>query len=122
MQLSWNEALEQLRWGSDGLLPVTTVDHDSGTVLMAAWVNKEALCETFKRKQAVYWSRSRDELWHKGATSGNVQHIKRYVLTAMATFCYTSLRLPDQLAILDGHPVLVGTCRQSMASHATDLL
>lgn len=65
----------QLRWNADGLVPVVTQDLASGRVLTLAWMNREALRETFRRGQAVYWSRSRGKLWHKGEESGHVQRV-----------------------------------------------
>jgi phosphoribosyl-AMP cyclohydrolase / phosphoribosyl-ATP pyrophosphohydrolase len=56
---------------ASGLLPVVVQDADDGTVLMLAWANAEALAATERTGEAHFWSRSRDELWHKGATSGN---------------------------------------------------
>lgn len=75
MSLPWEETLERLCWDAKGLIPVTTVDVDTGIVLMAAWVNKEALVKTFESQLATYWSRSRNELWTKGESSGHVQHL-----------------------------------------------
>jgi phosphoribosyl-ATP pyrophosphohydrolase/phosphoribosyl-AMP cyclohydrolase len=57
--------------GVSSLLPVVVQDADDGTVLMLAWANDEALAATERTGEAHFWSRSRDELWHKGATSGN---------------------------------------------------
>jgi len=68
--------LERIRWNEAGLLPVIAQDADSGRVLMLAWMNREALTATVTRGEAVYWSRSRQQLWHKGETSGHVQKIK----------------------------------------------
>jgi phosphoribosyl-AMP cyclohydrolase len=68
--------LEVIRWNEAGLLPVIAQDADSGRVLMLAWMNREALAATANCGEAVYWSRSRQRLWHKGETSGNVQKIK----------------------------------------------
>lgn len=68
--------LEMIRWNEAGLLPVIAQDADSGRVLMLAWMNREALAATANCGEAVYWSRSRQQLWHKGETSGNVQKIK----------------------------------------------
>lgn len=67
--------LEQLRFDDRGLLPVVTQDALSGEVLMLAYANREALTATLSTGQAHYYSRSRDELWHKGATSGHVQDV-----------------------------------------------
>lgn len=63
------------KFGADGLLPVVTQDHATGEVLMVAYMNEEALARTLHAKEAVYYSRSRNCLWHKGATSGHVQKV-----------------------------------------------
>jgi phosphoribosyl-AMP cyclohydrolase len=65
--------LEQLKWNSDGLVPAITQDHQSGEVLMLAWMNREALQLTSAQGRAVYWSRSRQRLWFKGEESGHIQ-------------------------------------------------
>lgn len=59
----------------DGLLPVVVQDADDGAVLMVAWANHEALAATERSREAHFWSRSRNELWRKGATSGNVMEV-----------------------------------------------
>ncbi|HEX6987343.1 MAG TPA: phosphoribosyl-AMP cyclohydrolase [Planctomycetaceae bacterium] len=59
-----------------GLIPVVTTDVHTGELLMQAWMNREALARTIELGEAVYWSRSRNELWHKGATSGHVQVVR----------------------------------------------
>ena len=59
----------------NGLLPAIAQEHTSGKVLMLAYINKEAWEETLATGEAHYWSRSRQEIWHKGGTSGNVQKI-----------------------------------------------
>lgn len=59
-----------------GLIAVVATDVHSGDVLMQAWMNREALARTIEIGEAVYWSRSRNELWHKGATSGHTQIVK----------------------------------------------
>ena len=63
------------RFDADGLIPAIAVDAGDGTVLMQAYMNADALRVTLEKGEAVYWSRSRQELWHKGATSGNVQRV-----------------------------------------------
>ncbi len=63
------------KFGPDGLIPVVTQDASSGDVLMVAYMNEEALRKTLEIGEAVYFSRSRSELWHKGATSGHVQKV-----------------------------------------------
>lgn len=69
------EALDALSFWENGLLPVVAQDASSGDVLMVAFANKEALEKTLTTGQMHYWSRSRQELWHKGATSGNYQDL-----------------------------------------------
>jgi phosphoribosyl-AMP cyclohydrolase len=59
-----------------GLLPAIVQEHASGKVLMLAYINEESWKKTLETGEAHYWSRSREELWHKGGTSGNVQKIK----------------------------------------------
>ncbi len=67
--------LEQIQWNADGLVAVIAQDHVSKQVLMLAWMNREALRQTVERGEAVYWSRSRQRLWHKGESSGHVQRV-----------------------------------------------
>ncbi len=67
--------LEQIKWTTDGLVPVIAQDHVSGRVLMMAWMNRESLQLTVSEQRAVYWSRSRQSLWRKGESSGHVQKI-----------------------------------------------
>lgn len=70
------EALEGLRWNPDGLIPAIAQQHDSGEVLMMAWMNREALDETLRTGRVCYWSRSRGKLWRKGESSGQVQRLR----------------------------------------------
>ena len=67
--------LDEIRFNDDGLIPVITQDATSGKVLMFAWMNRESLKLTDEKKQAVYWSRSRKKLWHKGEESGHIQQV-----------------------------------------------
>ena len=69
---SW---LNAICWNEQGLIPVITQDAATGDILMLAWTNREALEETLRLNEAVYWSRSRKKLWHKGEESGQVQKI-----------------------------------------------
>jgi len=64
------------KYNAAGLIAAIAQDHDSKNVLMIAWMNEEALNKTLSTGEAHYWSRSRNELWHKGATSGAVQTVK----------------------------------------------
>src|SRR5471030_2481765 len=67
--------LDELAWGADGLLPVVIQDALSGAVLTLAFANREALARTLAERRTYLYSRTRAELWKKGATSGNVQHV-----------------------------------------------
>jgi phosphoribosyl-AMP cyclohydrolase len=67
--------LDQVKWDRDGLVPVIAQEVGSNDVLMFAYMNREALAATAQRGQAVYWSRSRQRLWHKGEESGNTQAV-----------------------------------------------
>jgi phosphoribosyl-ATP pyrophosphohydrolase/phosphoribosyl-AMP cyclohydrolase len=66
--------LDELRFDDRGLVPVVVQDVADGEVLMVAWANREALERTLAERRMVYWSRSRQELWRKGDTSGHTQH------------------------------------------------
>ncbi len=67
--------LNDIKWDEQGLVPVIAQDAGSGDVLMFAWMNREALERTAAIGQAVYWSRSRRKLWHKGEESGHFQKV-----------------------------------------------
>jgi phosphoribosyl-AMP cyclohydrolase len=66
---------DAIHWDRDGLVPVIAQERGSNDVLMVAWMNREALAETARRGEAVYWSRSRQRLWHKGEQSGHTQRV-----------------------------------------------
>ena len=68
--------IEQVRYDDRGLLPAIVQDYLDGTVLMLAWMNQESLQKTLETGETWFWSRSRVELWHKGATSGHLQHVR----------------------------------------------
>ncbi|NJK48029.1 phosphoribosyl-AMP cyclohydrolase [Candidatus Gracilibacteria bacterium] len=70
--------IEQLKFNEQGLIPAIAQDYRDGTILMMAWMNKESIQQTLTTKEAHYWSRSRQELWHKGATSGHIQKVKKF--------------------------------------------
>jgi len=67
--------LDSVKWDNDGLVPAIAQEFGSGDVLMFAWMNREALAQTAASGRAVYWSRSRQQLWHKGEESGHVQQV-----------------------------------------------
>jgi phosphoribosyl-AMP cyclohydrolase len=72
MSTDW---LDEVQWTADGLVPAIAQDRQDGTILMVAWMNREALSLTASEGRAVYWSRSRRKLWRKGEESGNVQRV-----------------------------------------------
>jgi phosphoribosyl-AMP cyclohydrolase len=74
------ELADRLRRDRDGLVAAVVRQHDSGEVLMLAWMDDEALHRTLTTGRATYWSRSRGEYWVKGATSGHHQYVKSVVL------------------------------------------
>ncbi|HET8700733.1 MAG TPA: phosphoribosyl-AMP cyclohydrolase [Nitrococcus sp.] len=67
--------LDELHWNAEGLIAVIAQDHASAEVLMLAWMNREALARTVRLGEAVYWSRSRRQLWRKGEQSGHIQKV-----------------------------------------------
>lgn len=67
--------LDEIKWTDDGLVPVIAQEVNTGKVLMLAWMNRESLQLTVEKNEAVYWSRSRGRLWHKGEESGHVQKV-----------------------------------------------
>ena len=71
--MSW---LEEVPWNAEGLITAVAQDAASGRILMVAWMNREALAATVAQGEAVYWSRSRRRLWHKGEESGHVQKVR----------------------------------------------
>jgi len=73
METVW---LNKVKWNDDGLVPVIAQEAQTGKVLMFAWMNRAALERTVAGGEAVYWSRSRRKLWHKGEESGHVQKVQ----------------------------------------------
>ncbi|MBF0181903.1 MAG: phosphoribosyl-AMP cyclohydrolase [Magnetococcales bacterium] len=88
--------LELLKYNEQGLIPAIAQQHDSGEILMLAWMNRASLEETLTSGVACYWSRSRKKLWKKGETSGQIQKIK-----AIRTDCDQDalLLLVDQVGV-----------------------
>jgi len=88
------------KFGADGLLSAVATDATTGTLLMLAHMNEEALTKTIETGEAHYWSRSRNELWHKGATSGSIQTVHeiridcdqdaiQLIVTQIGSACHT---------------------------------
>ena len=75
--MSLSLPLDQIRYNEQGLVPAIAQDYLDGTILMLAWMNRASLEKTLLTGEAWYWSRSRQELWHKGATSGHLQKVQQ---------------------------------------------
>lgn len=91
--------LDAIAFNADGLVPAIAQAHDSGEVLMLAWMNREAVGETLATGRVCYWSRSRGRIWRKGEQSGQVQH-----LVEMAVDC-------------DGDTLLLSVRQEGVACH-----
>ena len=74
--MATDELLEMISFDSKGLVPAIAQQHDSGEILMMAWMNAESIRETLETGRVCYWSRSRQSLWRKGESSGQVQSLK----------------------------------------------
>ena len=72
MEDAW---LDTVAWNAEGLVPAVAQEAGTGDILMLAWMNRDALARTAERGEAVYWSRSRGRLWHKGEESGHIQKV-----------------------------------------------
>jgi phosphoribosyl-AMP cyclohydrolase len=73
-------ALDAIKFDAEGLVPAIAQQHDTGEVLMVAWMNRDAVRVTLEEGRVCYWSRSRGKLWRKGETSGQTQHLKDFRL------------------------------------------
>jgi phosphoribosyl-AMP cyclohydrolase len=74
---SW---VDSVKYDDKGLVPAVVQDEGDGTVLMVAYMNRDALLETLEKRRGVFWSRSRNKMWRKGEESGNVQEVKSIAL------------------------------------------
>ncbi|WP_392534392.1 bifunctional phosphoribosyl-AMP cyclohydrolase/phosphoribosyl-ATP diphosphatase HisIE [Nostoc sp. C117] len=74
--LHYSIPIKEIRYDERGLVPAIVQDYLDGTVLMMAWMNQESLQKTLETQETWFWSRSRQELWHKGATSGHIQKVQ----------------------------------------------
>lgn len=110
--------VDALKFDADGLIPAIAQQHDSGEVLMLAWMNRESIRETLAGGRVVYWSRSRQALWRKGDSSGQVQHLVELrvdcdrdclllLVDQKGVACHTGRRSCFFTAIRDGDPRIV---------------
>jgi phosphoribosyl-AMP cyclohydrolase len=97
--LDWQN---QVRYDDKGLVTAIAQDAASGRILMVAWMNREALAETSRCGEAVYWSRSRGRLWHKGEESGHVQKVKEIRLDCDADVVLLSVEQEGGIACHTG--------------------
>lgn len=104
---------EKLTFNDQGLLPVIAQDHESGEVLMLAWMNAESVSRTLETKKVTYWSRSRQAFWVKGETSGNVQTLVDLrvdcdrdcllaIVNQVGPACHTNRRSCFYTSVVDG--------------------
>jgi len=95
--------LDEVPWNEHELIAVVAQDFSSGKVLTLAWMNREALAETVKRGEAVYWSRSRRKLWRKGEESGHVQKVREVRLDCDADALLLVVEQVGGIACHTGH-------------------
>ena len=93
---SIERALGEIKFGPDGLVPAIAQQHDTGEILMMAWMNRDAVRASLTEGRACYWSRSRAKLWRKGEISGQVQHLRELRLDCDGD---TVLLLVDQQGV-----------------------
>jgi phosphoribosyl-AMP cyclohydrolase len=72
------QVLDALKFTSDGIIPAVSQQHDTGEILMVAWMNRDSIAETLRTGRVCFWSRSRQNLWRKGESSGQVQTLKEF--------------------------------------------
>lgn len=94
--------LEQVKWNEQGLVPAIAQDYQTGRVLMVAWMNREALTKTAELNEAVYFSRSRAKLWHKGEESGHIQKVHEIRLDCDADVIVLSIEQMGGIACHTG--------------------
>jgi phosphoribosyl-AMP cyclohydrolase len=119
--MSWGDVmLEQLRFDENGLIPAIAQQHDTGEVLMMAWMSRESIQETITTNQVCYYSRSRRKLWRKGESSGQTQGLieLRYdcdgdalllLVDQKGVACHTGRRSCFYTALRHGNPVELTT-------------
>ena len=110
--------VEAIRFNTDGLVPAIAQQHDTGEVLMMAWMNRDAVTETLRTGRVCYWSRSRAKLWRKGESSGQEQTVKDFrwdcdadtvlvLVDQKGVACHTGRRNCFFNASRDGRPEVI---------------
>ncbi len=97
---SW---LDDVAWNAEGLVPAIAQDAESGRVLMLAWMNRDALAATVASGEAVYYSRSRGRLWHKGEQSGHTQKVREVRLDCDGDVVMLQVEQAGGIACHTGH-------------------
>ena len=95
--------LDEVAWNEDGLIPAIAQNAGDGRVLMLAWMNREALAATVERGEAVYYSRSRGKLWHKGEESGHTQKVREVRLDCDGDVVVLAIEQTGGIACHTGH-------------------
>ncbi|NQV48333.1 MAG: phosphoribosyl-AMP cyclohydrolase [Rhodospirillaceae bacterium] len=117
-KLDIEAVLAALKFNGDGLIPAIAQQHDSGEVLMMAWMNREAVFETLQTGQACYYSRSRGKLWRKGESSGQTQAVMNFrwdcdgdtvllLVEQTGVACHTGRHNCFFNAVSDGKPAII---------------
>jgi phosphoribosyl-AMP cyclohydrolase len=112
------DILDALKFDANGLIPAIAQQHDTGEVLMMAWMNREAAAETLRTGRVCYWSRSRGKLWRKGESSGQEQVLKDFrwdcdadtvlvLVDQKGVACHTGRRNCFFNAARDGKPAVI---------------
>lgn len=110
--------LESLKFNADGLVPAIAQQHDTGEVLMMAWMNTDSITETLTTGTVCYWSRSRSKLWRKGESSGQVQTLVDFrwdcdgdtlllLVDQKGVACHTGRHNCFYMAVRDGEPASI---------------
>ena len=97
-------ALAEINFGTDGLVPAIAQQHDTGEVLMLAWMNQDAVRETLATGRVCYYSRSRGKLWRKGEESGHVQHVHEVLVDCDADTILLKVHQVGGAACHEGYP------------------
>jgi len=113
-----DKVVQAIRFNADGLVPAIAQQHDTGEVLMMAWMNRDAVTETLRTGRVCYWSRSRAKLWRKGESSGQEQTVKDFrwdcdadtvlvLVDQKGVACHTGRRSCFFNASRDGRPEVI---------------
>ena len=114
--------LNKVNWSADGLVPAIAQDAASGDILMVAWMNREALKRTVELSEAVYWSRSRKKLWHKGEESGHTQKVKEIRLDCDEDVVLLKIEQTGVIACHSGRRSCFFHCLENGEWKAVDLV